>query len=42
MQRQLQALNAKVLATSLWADPAAEITVLTSKIQVRGWEWWLW
>jgi len=36
MQRQLQALNAKVLATSLWADPAAEITVLTSKIQVRS------
>jgi hypothetical protein len=26
----------KVLATSLWADPAAEITVLTTKIQVRA------
>lgn len=33
MQRQLHVLNSKVMATSLWADPAAEITVLTTKIQ---------
>ena len=28
--------SAQVLATSLWADPAAEITVLTTKIQVSA------
>jgi hypothetical protein len=42
-------MSIKVLATSLWADPAAEITVLTTKIQVSwelelpgrgGWEGW--
>jgi hypothetical protein len=42
-------ISIKVLATSLWADPAAEITVLTTKIQVSwelelpgrgGWEGW--
>jgi hypothetical protein len=34
-QKKVECLTRRqVLATSLWADPAAEITVLTTKIQV--------